>query len=121
MSVEQLTRQDVEALIVKRAWSNEEFRQEFLADPKATIEKYGGQKLPEDLRILAHPEDDRTIHFVIPAKPVNADELSDEDLEKVAGGIDVGTGFIIATVALFAIAAAGGINGHVKNTTGQGW
>ena len=33
----------------------------------------------------------------------------------------VGTGFIIATVALFAIAAAGGINGAVKNTTGQGW
>ena len=28
----------------------------------------------------------KTIHFVIPPKPANTDELSDEDLEKVAGG-----------------------------------
>ena len=33
-------------------------------------------------------EDDKTIHFVIPPKPANSDELSEEDLEKVAGGID---------------------------------
>ena len=33
--------------------------------------------------------------FVIPPKPANADELSDEDLEKVAGGIDLFTGIVL--------------------------
>ena len=48
------------------------------------------------MSILAHPEDDKTIHFVIPPKPANADELSDEDLEKVAGGIDIIVGITFA-------------------------
>ncbi len=84
-----LNRQEMESLIVQRAWKDDAFRDEFIADPKATIEKYSGQKLPAEVTILAHPEDDKTIHFVIPPKPANADELSDEDLEKVAGGIDI--------------------------------
>ena len=83
-----LSRSEMEALIVQRAWKDDAFRDEFVADPKATIEKYSGQKLPAELKIVALAEDDKTIHFVIPPKPANADELSDEDLEKVAGGID---------------------------------
>ena len=76
------------------------FRDEFIADPKATIEKYSGQKLPAEYKVVALAEDDKTIHFVIPPKPANADELSDEDLEKVAGGIDIVTGIAIVVAAV---------------------
>ena len=81
-----MSRQDTTALIVQRAWKDEAFRTEFLGDPKATIEKYSRQKLPADVKIVALAKNDRTIHFLIPSKPTNADELTDTDLEKVAGG-----------------------------------
>ena len=82
-----MSRQEMDAMIVQRAWKDDAFRDEFITDPKATIEKYSGQKLPPELNFVALAEDDKTIHFVIPAKPPKADELSDEDLEKVAGGM----------------------------------
>ena len=113
-----LNRQDVEALIVKRAWQDEAFRAEFLADAKGTIEKYSGQKLPPELKVVALAEDDKTIHFVIPPKPANADELSDEDLEKIAGGVDAITGIIVATF----VAVMTSTLVAVKATTNQhGW
>ena len=43
-----LNRQEMELLIVQRAWKDDGFRDEFIADPKATIEKYSGQKLPAE-------------------------------------------------------------------------
>ena len=97
-----MSRQEMEALIVQRAWKDDAFRDEFIADPKATIEKYSGQKLPAEFKIVALAEDDKTIHFVIPPKPANTDELSDEDLEKVAGGVDLITGIAIGVAAVVA-------------------
>ena len=112
-----LSRHQMEALIVQRAWKDEAFRAEFLADAKGTIEKYSGQKLPADVKVVALAEDDKTIHFVIPPKPANADELSDEDLEKVAGGIDAVT---IGVVVFFAVGA--GVLGAAQGTKGNhGW
>ena len=105
---------------VQRAWKDEAFRDEFIANPKGTIEKYSGQKLPDELKFVALAEDDKTIYFVIPAKPANTDELSDEDLEKVAGGIDIFTASIIAIAAISA--ACGGVAGANWGTrTNHGW
>ena len=57
---------------------------------------------------------------MIPAKPANTDELSDEDLEKVAGGIDIFTASIIAIAAISA--ACGGVAGANWGTrTNHGW
>ena len=97
---------------------SEAFRDEFVADPKATIEKYSGQKLPAEAKILAHAEDDTTIHFVIPPKPSNADDLSDEDLEKVAGGIDIISTVILLTT-VFAVSA--GVGAGAAVTRREGW
>ncbi|BAI74512.1 nitrile hydratase (plasmid) [Azospirillum sp. B510] len=85
-----MTRRELEAKIVARAWSDEDFKAKFLADPKAMLEEHLGTRLPETLVIAAHEETADALHFVIPAKPwSDLDELSDEDLEKVAGGVDV--------------------------------
>ena len=115
-----MSRQEMEALIVQRAWKDEAFRAEFLADAKGTIEKYSGEKLPDDLRVLAHPEDAQTVHFVIPPKPRNADELSDEDLEKVAGGVDIiFTPFIALGVFVAGLVAVGGAAAGTQSN--HGW
>ena len=115
-----LSRRDIETLIVQRAWKDEAFRAEFLADAKGTIEKYSGQKLPPELKVVALAEDDKTIHFVIPPEPANADELSDEDLEKVAGGVDVIVGTIVVTVIVAAATAAATATA-ANQTKSQGW
>lgn len=82
-----LTRADVEALIIRKAWTDEGFKADFLADAKGTIERYTGQSLPAALTITAHAEDETTVHIVVPARPAVADELSDDDLEAISGGV----------------------------------
>jgi hypothetical protein len=70
--------------------------------------------------VVALAEDDRTIHFVIPAKPADTDQLSDEDLEKVAGGIDLISGIAIGVAAVIGslVAVGGAYNGTKSN---HGW
>ena len=114
-----LNRQDVETLIVKRAWQDEAFRAEFLADAKGTIEKYSGQKLPADVKVVALAEDDKTIHFVIPPKPANADQLSDEDLEKVAGGVDAVTIVVVIGVTVGVVSSITAANDTTRQN--HGW
>ena len=115
-----MSRAEMEALIVQRAWKDDAFRAEFLADAKGTIEKYAGQKLPAELNVVALAEDDKTIHFVIPAKPTNTDELSDEDLEKVAGGLDVFSITALALLTSLGVAAAVG-GAHEGTRANHGW
>jgi len=91
----------METLIIEHAWKDPAFKKEFTSDPKGTIEKYSGQKLPKDISILVHEEDAHTMHLTLPAPPPNLAELSDEELERVAGGTDV----VITAAIISAISA----------------
>jgi len=84
-----ISRHQFQSLIIERAWKNPEFKREFTANPKATIEKYTGQKLPDNLNVAVHQEDANTMHITIPLAPKNMAELSDTDLETVAGGTEI--------------------------------
>ena len=55
--------------------------------------------------MTVHEENENSLHFVIPTKPKTAAELSDEDLEKVAGGTDVIV-TVAASVALYTVVTA---------------
>lgn len=102
-----MTRRELEAKIVARAWEDEDFRRRFLANPKAMFEEYLGTKLPENLVMTAHEEDTNSLHFVIPAKPtVDLEELSDEDLERVAGGVEIVTTVVVGTAISMGTAAS---------------
>lgn len=81
-----LTRHDLEAKIVKRCWENEAFRKEFTADPAAAFVKYLKVPASSVPKIAVHLEAPGSWHIVLPAKPANAGELSEAELEKVAGG-----------------------------------
>jgi hypothetical protein len=91
-----LTRHDLEAKIVKRCWENEAFHREFTADPGGTFVKHLSVQRAGLPNIVVHEEEPDCWHIVIPLKPTNAGELSEEDLEKVAGGT---TPTVVATVA----------------------
>jgi hypothetical protein len=80
------SRHDLEAKIIKHTWDDPAFREKFIADPKGTIAKYTGISAADLPEIVVHEEAAGTWHIVLPAKPAEAQELSNADLEKVAGG-----------------------------------
>jgi hypothetical protein len=83
-----LTRNELEAKIIARAWQDEAFKQELLSNPKAVFSQEIGHSIPDEVEIRVIEENPTTLYMVLPMKPVIAtgDELSEEQLEAVAGG-----------------------------------
>ena len=74
-------------LLVK-AWEDEKFKKQLLADPSGVIENEIGQDFPEGCKFEVIQEAPDTIELVLPHKPravQAAEELSDMALENVAG------------------------------------
>ncbi len=73
-------------VVVKRAQAYREFRQLCLTDPSAAIKKAIGKDIPEGftLRFVENKGADLTV--VLPDPIDVSSELSDADLEQVAGG-----------------------------------
>lgn len=116
------TRRDLETRLVEKCWKDQEFKKAVMNDPKGILERYTGQKLPEQLRIFIHEEDPNTLHFSIPPAPAKLSELSDEELERVAGGTDVVlTAVAIATGIIATAAGTSAIAGGAVVTVKQGW
>jgi len=104
------TRLKIESVLVQKCWKDPVFRKEVVRDPKSMLEKHIGQKLPEQVKIFIHEEDANTLHLSIPPAPANLTELSDEDLQKVAGGTDIGVALVAAQIAItLGIGAAVGV------------
>lgn len=86
------TRRELEDAVVEKALSDDTFRASLLADPRQALEavlaeKAPGAKLPQNLQVKAFQEPEDTFYVVIPHL-APATELSDRDLEKVAGGME---------------------------------
>ena len=85
-------RAEVERTLVRRSVEDEGFRRRLLEDPKGTVEQELGTPLPEGVEVRAVEETPDTVYLVLPsASPGFAGggaELSEEDLEAVAGGSD---------------------------------
>jgi hypothetical protein len=102
-----LTRHDLEAKIVKRCWEDEEFREEFSADPAGAFVRYLGIPAASLPKISVHQEKPGSWHIVLPVKPAHAGELSDQDVERVAGaGV---SGFYSATLTRPLASIAGSV------------
>ncbi len=75
--------------LIERSMEDEELRRRLLSDPKGTVERELGAKLPENIEIRAVEETPETIYLVLPpaaAASPEEGELSDRELEAVAGG-----------------------------------
>jgi len=95
------SRQQMERRLVQRSLEDDAFRQRLLEDPKAAVEQELGTRLPEDVRVVAVQETADTIYLVLPLgsrDAQDADELSDRELEAVAGGWDAQTAGLTCTV-----------------------
>jgi len=89
---EESARTEVERRIIQRSIEDESFRQWLIEDPKGAVEQELGTRLPEEVRVVALEESADTIYLVLPGTPMAGGggvELSDQQLESVAGGWDM--------------------------------
>jgi hypothetical protein len=71
------------ARIVARAWREPGFKAKLMADPLTAL-KAAGAAAPAGVTVTVVEDAATLVHVVLPPKPVGA--LSDEALEKAAGG-----------------------------------
>ena len=72
--------------VVDQAQKNPKYYQQLKADPRGLMEKQLGTPIPRDVNIKVLEESSDTYYIVLPAFAKEGAELSDSDLEKVAGG-----------------------------------
>ena len=70
--------------IMTKAWSDPDFKARLLADPKAVLAEAGVQ-VPDGIHMKIIEDTSDVINIVLPASPAGG-ALSEQDLEKVAGG-----------------------------------
>jgi len=86
------SRAEMERRLIERALEDETFRQRLLDDPKGAVEQELGSALPEGVEVRVVEESSDTIYLVLPSASVGGQggELSDQDLEAVAGAGETG-------------------------------
>ena len=78
-----IDRSNIDQAIIDRIASDPSFRSALLNDPHAALAGLSGMQIPESVNITIHEESPADIHLVIPTEM----NLSDEDLDLVAGGL----------------------------------
>src|SRR4051812_38261873 len=77
------TRSEIERTIVQRSLVDEDFRRRLLDDPKGTVDREMGIRLPEYIEVRAVQESADTFYLVLPSASLvggEGGEISDEEL-----------------------------------------
>ncbi len=73
--------------VLDKAIANESFKKLLIADPKGALEsELPDFYVPESFKIFFHENNANEIHLLIPSLATEAGELSEAELEAVAGG-----------------------------------
>ncbi len=81
-----LTRGELNDLVAGFATGNPRYREALLKDAKDIIERQLNADLPTSVAVKVLEDSADTMYIVLPHVPGEGDELSDSDLESVAGG-----------------------------------
>ena len=114
---ENLTRGEIQDLLMKFSKSNPTYREALLKNPKVVLEGQMGGKLQTGITVKAVEETPNTIYVVVPYVAKAGDELSDGDLEAVAGGKG-GIGGAIGGIGNAIGGAVGQLGGAIGGLTG---
>ena len=81
-----MSRGEINDLIANFATKDAEYKKALVADPRKVVSMQLGQDLPDALAIKVVEDTAEVMHMVLPYAPAEGAELSDADLEMVAGG-----------------------------------
>ena len=88
---EPMTRRELEAKIVAKAWRDPSFKGLLMSNPKAALQHEltaidPAIRLPDALQVQVHEETPTTYHLVLPRNPrdISLGEVMGDDLEAVA-------------------------------------
>jgi len=86
-----MKKEELQSKLMAKAWKDPEFKKRLLANPKETISAFIKEHFPNEkklensnFKIVEH--DPKTIVIALPQAPSNAQELSENELEKLAAG-----------------------------------
>jgi hypothetical protein len=80
------TRGELLDKIAEQAQGNPEYYAQLMKNPRSLMERQLGTAIPGNVNIKVLEESADTYYIVLPYAPKDGAELSDADLEKVAGG-----------------------------------
>jgi Nitrile hydratase, alpha chain len=74
--------------VIARAWADPGYKAKLLSDPHAALAE-AGVTIPAGTKLKVVENTADTMHVVLPAAPSSVDELTEEELGKVAAGSGV--------------------------------
>ncbi len=87
-NINDVKRDEFEAKLIRRAWSEPDFKSRLINDPRAAIQETFGQEINPEIDVVVIDESSNKLGVVIPTPPAasHGGELSEASLEQVAGG-----------------------------------
>ena len=79
------TMSEMKAHLTAKAVEDAGFRESLIADPRTVISTEFGIAIPEAFTIQVHEDSHTTAHLTLPP----TDRLTEAELERAAGGVDV--------------------------------
>lgn len=89
---------EIQTALSRKSLSDADFRKRLLSDPRAVFAEFLGSELPPGVQIQVHQDTAKSMHLVLPPQLPATSELTDEELERIAGGTDITFSLVFSAV-----------------------